>query len=557
MIEVLQESVKGLMDEFRVINESVELTPSDKKSFIQYFTKLFELQTMIEKDMPRFLEEVASPSDGQNESAHYELLYKSGLLLNSSLELTDVLNVAIDTVIKMTGAGRGFISTLKKNGQYEHIVSRNTEEADLAKTKQELSDTIIKRMTEKGETVSVSEEDYDADLLEKSSIIRLKKSQTICSPIIIDDALKAIIYLDDFSELTYKKVELVKAFASQMNCVLKHSELFTDLKKENKRLLNELRNRFQFDHIIGRSAKMTEILKLVSRVADTAATVQIQGESGTGKDLIARALHENSSRSDKQMIQIDCGALPATLIESELFGHKKGSFTGAQAEKIGLLEAADGGTIFLDELANMPLDTQTKLLRALQTKSVRRIGETIERKSDFRLIVASSRGLKEEMEAGRFREDLYYRINTICIALPPLRERREDILELTQFFVQKYGELYAKEDIQITPEFLKSLEHYEWKGNVRELEHIIERAIILAENNRLLVADLPAEFSAVEENEVISSTEETLEDFVNKAKKRYIERILAECDGKKIEAAKRLGIDRSYLFTLSKKLEIQ
>jgi DNA-binding NtrC family response regulator len=245
------------------------------------------------------------------------------------------------------------------------------------------------------------------------------------------------------------------------------------------------------------------------------------------------------------------------LIESELFGHKKGSFTGAQTDKVGLLEAADGGTIFLDEINNMPLDTQTKLLRALQTKSVRRVGETVERSTDFRLIVASSRNLKNELENGRFREDLYYRINTICIALPPLRERREDVLELAQFFIGKYGSLYGKSDTQISPEFLKALEMNEWKGNVRELEHVIERAIILCENNRLTVDDLPTEFIGIEQSEVIAVTSDTLEDFVNKAKKKYIERILNECEGKKLEAAKRLGIDRSYLFTLSKKLEIQ
>jgi transcriptional regulator with GAF, ATPase, and Fis domain len=556
MLEQLQESVQSLMDDFRIINETTSTDTEDKKAFINYFTKLFELQSLIEKELPRMIEKSGDTTTVDNNS-HYESLYKSSLLLSTSLEESDILNMAVDTIIKMTGVGRGFISTLSSKGEYKHIVSRNTEEKDLEEKKQELSNTLIRRMLEKKDVLAVSNGDFDKDLLEQSSIIRLKNSQTICSPVYINEELGALIYLDRFESLDYKKVEVVKAFASQMSCLLRNSELFSSLKKENKHLLSELRNRYQFSHIIGRSAKMVDILKMVSRVADTLATVQIQGESGTGKDLIARALHENSSRADKTMIQVDCGALPASLIESELFGHKKGSFTGAQTEKIGLLEAANGGTIFLDELANMPLDTQTKLLRALQTKSVRRIGETIERQSDFRLIVASSRDLKSEMEEGRFREDLYYRINTISIALPPLRERREDILELAQFFIEKYSKIYQKKNIQMSPEFLKAIEYYTWKGNVRELEHMIERAIILAENKRLTLSDLPAEFSAVEKNELISSTSDSLEDFVNKAKKKYIERILTECEGKKIEAAKRLGIDRSYLFTLSKKLEIQ
>ena len=557
MLDTLNNSVKSLMDEFRVINEFADAKAENKKVFISYFSKLLELQTIVEKDFPKYLSEFNSNASTDKGDSHYELLYKSSLLLNSSLEIEDILNVAVDSVIKMTGAGRAFISTLDSDGSYKHIVSRNTEEADLAKAKQEISDTIIMRMLKKADTIALSKNDFDSELLEQSSVIRLKAAQTICTPVFIAAELKAMIYLDHFDDINYQKVELIKSFAEQMSCILKQSDKFGSLKSENKRLLNELRNRYQFDHIIGRSSAMIDVLKMVSRVADTVATVQIQGESGTGKDLIARALHENSSRSDKTMIQVDCGALPATLIESELFGHKKGSFTGAQSEKIGLLEAADGGTIFLDEINNMPMDTQTKLLRALQTKAVRRIGETVERQSDFRLIVASSRDLKSELEAGRFREDLYYRINTICIMLPPLRERKEDILELTQFFVEKYSKLYAKQDIQISAEFLKAVEQYEWRGNVRELEHAVERAIILAETSRLGLQDLPVELTQIKQSDIIADTDDSLEEFVNKAKKKYIERILNECEGKKVDAAKRLGIDRSYLFTLSKKLDIQ
>jgi transcriptional regulator with GAF, ATPase, and Fis domain len=319
MIDVLQQSVKSLMDDFRILNETIEQRPDNKKSFIQYFSKLFELQTIVEKDMPKFIKNLEQLPSSNGQPSPYELLYKSSLLLNSTLQIDELLNLAIDTIMKMTGAGRGFITTLNEAGSYQLVVSRNTDAADLEETKRELSDTIILRMIQKKETLAISKDVYDNDLLDKSSIIRLKSSQTICTPILIDQKLAAMIYLDEFTNITISKVELVKAFSNQMACVLRQSEIFGALKSENKRLLNELRNRYQFDHIIGRSSKMIDVLKLVSRVADTLATVQIQGESGTGKDLIARALHQNSSRANKQLIQVDCGALPENLIESELF----------------------------------------------------------------------------------------------------------------------------------------------------------------------------------------------------------------------------------------------
>jgi transcriptional regulator with PAS, ATPase and Fis domain len=281
----------------------------------------------------------------------------------------------------------------------------------------------------------------------------------------------------------------------------------------------------------------------------------IEGETGTGKDLIARATHENSRRAAGPYVEVDCGALAENLVESELFGHVKGAFTGAHDEKPGLLMEAQGGTLFLDEINNLPLAIQTKLLRVLQQRKLRRIGETRERSVDFRLITASSKTLEEMAAEGTFREDLLYRINTITLVLPPLRERRDDILLLAQTFLDKFTALYGKNPMTSSAEALHALTTYAWPGNVRELEHVIERAVILAESDRLGADDFP--FTSGPVDPVSESGPLSLEEYVRQAKKRFITRVLQENDGKKVDAAKQLQINRSHLFQLIKQLEIE
>jgi len=301
---------------------------------------------------------------------------------------------------------------------------------------------------------------------------------------------------------------------------------------------------------------MLQVLKTIAKIAPTSAHVLIQGETGTGKDLIARAVHENSPRCEGPFIEVDCGALPANLIESELFGYVRGAFTGAQENKIGLLEAAHGGTLFLDEINNLSPESQAKLLRVLQQLKIRRIGETRERPVDFRLIAASSRKLADMIAAETFRRDLFYRINTVSLDLPPLRERKEDIFLLAVTFLEKFCTLHGREPLTLSPEAMTALECHPWPGNVRELEHVIERAVILSESRPVALRDLPAELHktipAEEESEQVS-----LEAFTNRARKRYIGKVLRDCGGKKVEAAGLLQVNRSYLFQLIKQLGIE
>jgi two-component system response regulator PilR (NtrC family) len=265
------------------------------------------------------------------------------------------------------------------------------------------------------------------------------------------------------------------------------------LRQENVLLKRALRSSSAFSNIIGRSKGMQDVFDLVETVAPTNSTILVTGESGTGKELIARAVHANSLRRDQAFVALNCGALPETLLESELFGHMRGAFTGAATTKKGLIEAAERGTVFLDEISEMSTMMQVKLLRVLQERKVRRVGGTEEIDADIRIIAATNRDLARSVSEGAFREDLYYRINVIPIHLPPLRERREDITPLAEHFVAKYRDQMGKAVTGLTPEALQWLEAAEWPGNVRQLENVIERAVALERSPLIQVTSLPSE----------------------------------------------------------------
>lgn len=260
---------------------------------------------------------------------------------------------------------------------------------------------------------------------------------------------------------------------------------------ENQSLREQLKDRYRFEGIVGRSPGMVAVYKMIARVAQTDSTVLLQGESGTGKELAARAIHANSQRSSKPFVTVDGGTLAENLLESELFGYERGAFTGALALKKGLLEKAHLGTCFLDEVADISPTLQSKLLRVIQEREIRRVGGTDTITVDVRVIAASNKDLKSLVEAGKFREDLYYRLNVVSITVPPLRERMEDIPMLAQFFVQKYGTVKEKPVRGLSPEAMAMLGQYSWPGNVRELEHAIERAVALTPHDLILPDDLP------------------------------------------------------------------
>lgn len=329
--------------------------------------------------------------------------------------------------------------------------------------------------------------------------------------------------------------------------------------RENVSLKKELEIRYNFGNLIGSSSEMLKVYDLIRRVTDTKANILITGESGTGKELVAKAIHHNSSRRDRPFVTVNCGAIPENLLESELFGHVKGAFTGAVVNKIGLFEAANYGTIFLDEVGELTLGLQVKILRVIQEKVFKRVGGTEDQRGDVRIVTATNRDLEEEVARGRFREDLYYRLNVIQIKLPPLRRRPEDIPILAQHFVEKYSEELGKEVVKISKEAMDVLIRYHYPGNVRELENIIERSVALETANVVLPETLPpvvhkarrepAAFDGV----TIPAEGLSLEKLVEDLERRLLISALRKAGGVKKRASRFLQLSfRSFRYRLEK-----
>ena len=322
---------------------------------------------------------------------------------------------------------------------------------------------------------------------------------------------------------------------------------YRDLQRENTLLKERLGEQFAESNIIARSTKMREVLENIALIAPSDATVLILGESGTGKELIANLIHERSSRAKNPFIKLNCAALTEALLESELFGHEKGSFTGATERKPGRFELANEGSFFLDEVGEMSPTTQVKLLRVLQEQQFERVGGTELITVDIRIIAATNKELIKEVEASRFREDLYYRLNVVPIQLPPLRERKEDIPPLAEYFLKFYGEKNHRETVQILPESLDLMMRYDWPGNVRELENTIERGVIIARSEYLTPDELPPNIRKIAESTTRYSSEVTVGSTIKEMEKEFIAQTLASVAGNRTRTAKLLGITRKTL----------
>lgn len=326
------------------------------------------------------------------------------------------------------------------------------------------------------------------------------------------------------------------------------------LVRENKILNKELKERYGISSIVGETPKIQYVLDMVKRLARTDSTVLIYGESGTGKELVARAIHYTSPRAIHPFMAIDCSAIPETLLESELFGHERGAFTGAFRTKEGLFEVARDGTIFLDEIAASGINIQVKLLRVLQEKEFRRVGGTKDIRVNSRVIAATNRNLEEEVARGNFRQDLFYRLNVVPIHIPPLRDRKGDIPILARHFLSLFSKRENKKIKDISKEALLLLENYPWPGNVRELEHLIERAVILTSSDTITPVDLPLRIK--EKRQGISHKNGSLRDMVEEYERRLIADTLQECGGNKFKAARLLGLSRQNLQYKLRKYEI-
>lgn len=366
----------------------------------------------------------------------------------------------------------------------------------------------------------------------------------------VDNAVKAM-KVGAFYYLT-KPVNL-----EELEFLIKKALTQQSLREENRELRRDLfRERFEEGTILANSDKMKKVLETVSRVAPTRSTVLVQGESGTGKELLAHRIHQLSPRRNETFLAVHCAALTETLLASEIFGHEKGSFTGANERKPGRFELANGGTLFLDEVAEIPPQMQVKLLRVLQEGEFERVGGTKTIRVDVRLICATNKDLAQEVQKGRFREDLFYRINVILIKVPPLRERREDIRPLIEYFVRSLARLNGKAIEALDPEVYERLEAYPWPGNVRELKNVVERMVVLSQGRKLTPANLPEDLRPAEGSRDVSESQSHGSN-LQEMEKELIRVKLQECRGNKSLAAKKLGISRRTLYRKIEEYQIQ
>jgi two-component system response regulator PilR (NtrC family) len=328
---------------------------------------------------------------------------------------------------------------------------------------------------------------------------------------------------------------------------------YIELHEENEQLKQELHSRFDMGQIIGKSPAIEKVFEMIRKVAPTKSNVLITGESGTGKELVARAIHSLVFQNNRRFLAVNCSAIPESLLESELFGHIKGSFTSACQDKKGLFECARGGTLFLDEIGHMPMSCEVKLLRAVEHKQIIPVGSTEPVDIDVRLIAATNKDLIKEIKAGRFREDLYYRMNVVGIHLPPLRERKEDIPLLVEHFIEKYNTEMGKHCVGVSDEIMRLFMSYEWKGNIREMQNVIERAIIFAEDDVIKISDIG---SLGQHSVTLSEENQNLQTAVRAYEREHICRVLNKYNWNKVEAAKALNVGLSSLYRKIDELEI-
>jgi Nif-specific regulatory protein len=392
-------------------------------------------------------------------------------------------------------------------------------------------------------------------LRDVESLVASEVRSLLCVPLSVFQRMIGCIYLDSTNTINRFQedhLQLMAAVAGISAIALDNARRQQWLEQENQRLTMEVR---QDQSLVGEGGRMKEIFQFLARVAPTDSTVLIEGESGTGKELAAKALHRNGARANRPFVAINCAAIPETLLESELFGHERGAFTGAATQKKGRLEMADGGVVFLDEIGELAPQLQVKLLRVLQEREFERIGGTHPIKLDIRLIAATNRDLAEAARKAEFRQDLYYRLAVVKLTMPPLRERRDDIPMLTRHFVQKHAKRCKVKAKPVSREAMAALVNYDWPGNVRELENAIERALVLGSSESILLEDLPE--SVVEQNAPAETHEGKYHAHVKQLKKQLIVDAVEQTGGNYVDAAGILGVHPNYLHRLIRNLGIK
>jgi len=515
------------------------------------------------------------------------ILTEIGQILSSTLELKEIFTKTMQLISDKLQMHRGTLVLLDEStGRLRTEAAMGLSVENIDRNRFALGEGITGAVVATGRARVIADVRSEPDFLNKTQRIDLANNtgpiSYFCIPIRIEGRGAGALAIDkpliseqqlDADRRFLEVIAALLAQAIQINrMVMRQKE---ELLEENAQLRAQVRDRFRFENIIGDSPAMHDVFSIVGQVANSRATVLLLGETGTGKEMIAKAIHHNSPRKDRPFIRVNCGALTGTLLESELFGHVKGSFTGAIKDKVGRFEAADGGTIFLDEIGTMEPVLQVKLLRVLQEREFERVGDTSVVKIDVRVIAATNVDLQEQVAKGNFREDLFYRLNVVSIYLPPLRNRREDVPRLIDYFLDKYNAVNGRNLKKINREMLNVLTRYPWPGNVRELENAIERSVVLSNDEEFTEDLLPLSVRMFAQQRRQSPTSESIESLTRRLSEQaiqeyelregeiyqlvmdqieyaLIDRALGRCGNVKTKAADFLGINRN---TLNKKVK--
>ncbi len=532
-------------------------------------------------DEPQKVTRSASPNDAAPPSisetqlhvtnqqlAGLRKLYEFSEKLMMMKEIDQLLESMLDAVIEVTGAEKGLIllnddafttGPTRKEKDLEVPASndppssatpparirasRNVKREAIAETTGAISDSIVRKVIETGRPVIVSDALSDSQFKTSESVLALRLSSVMCAPLVSQGHVQGVLYVgnDRVKGLFDRnQLDVLSIFAAQASTILQNAMLLNALLADKAKLTNELKDK-RFGEIIGACPSMLEVFRKLQKVATTDISVLITGETGTGKELIAREIHRRSNRVNGPFIVINCGAIPENLIESELFGHVKGAFTGAIASRPGKFQAANGGTLFLDEIGELPLNLQVKLLRALQERVVFRVGDSKPEKVDIRVVAATNRVLEEEIRAGRFREDLYYRLNVVNIYLPGLRERGDDVMIIAKALLSKHTEELGAHVQGFTPQALAAIKKHPWPGNIRQLENRIKKALVLCEKSLLGPEDLDL---GKEAESPILPLEKAKEEF----QRKYVLEVLERNNGNRTQTARDLGVDPRTIF---------
>jgi transcriptional regulator with GAF, ATPase, and Fis domain len=467
--------------------------------------------------------------------------------LMTTRSVDELLETLLGDVLELTGAVRGVVLWMDPGEGQEAAprvrASRNVQRDAIQETTGTISDSIVRQVLETKRPLIVSDALNDTTFGKSESVIALKLSSVMCVPLLSQgDSVGALYVANDEIKHLFDRAQLdmLTVYASQASLILQNAMLLSALRADKEKLSAELSDK-RFGEIIGACASMMEVFRKLQKVAATDISVLITGETGTGKELIARELHRRSNRVNGPCVTVNCGAIPENLIESEMFGHVKGAFTGAIASRPGKFQQADGGTLFLDEVGELPQNMQVKLLRALQERVVFRVGDNRPEKCDIRIVAATNRNLEEMIKSGEFREDLYYRLNVVNLWLPPLRERGDDVFIIAKALLSKFAEELHSNVRGFSPQALTAIRKYAWPGNIRQLENRLKKALVLCDRTLLGPEDLDLGDT---DQAAIVPLEKAKEDF----QRAYVLEVLERNNGNRTQTARDLGVDPRTVF---------